>query len=125
MREIKFRVWDTESKSFVVRLLPSAIDRTINNVLFNILDFFKCPGYIFQQYTNLKDSNGTEIYEGDILYTSNDTLRAVVWSESECKFVAQLDNKDIYAFSVSPWLNKNYPDLEVKGNIFENPDLIK
>lgn len=52
-REIKFRVWDLQLKKFV----------PFNSYWCN----FNSPSHIFQQYTGLKDRDGKEIFDGDIL----------------------------------------------------------
>jgi len=62
MREIKFRFWNNEEKKFDPQWgFRSDVD--INNMFVSIWR----ANFIAQQYTNLKDRNGTEIYEGDIV----------------------------------------------------------
>src|SRR5699024_795685 len=67
MREIKFRAWDTEKNKMVK---VDTIDFYNGNV--NDVDFYNQEihfGYstVLMQYTGLKDKNGTEIYEGDVV----------------------------------------------------------
>ena len=57
MREIRFRVWDTEKKRFYHE--PIGL---YNHLPINWQEFYE-----IMQYTGLKDKNGKEIYEGDIL----------------------------------------------------------
>ena len=68
------------------------------------------------QYTGLKDKNGKEIYEGDILLTNNQTYNYEVKFE-DCSFGVQTKH---YGF-----INLiGCGELEIIGNIYENPELL-
>ena len=102
MREIKFRAWCKPTK-FMWNW------GRIKNKEFagNGLDFMiDNDEWVLMQYTGLKDKNGKEIYEGDILKTPQGN-RVVEWDLND------------------GWRNvgRYFGNVEVIGNIYENPKL--
>src|SRR3989304_9140917 len=74
------------------------------------------------QYTGLKDKNGKEIYEGDILRT-NEHIDFIVWNEKKCGFSYSNDKSNM---SLPQWFEHGqYSGTEIIGNIYENPELLK
>ena len=82
--------------------------------------------FIIQQYTGLKDKNGKEIYEGDIL------LGRFILDEVEDYIFLPLTEEEKKTQSIMfvvedifyPYTNQIPEDLEVVGNTYENPELL-
>ncbi len=121
-REIEFRAWDKDEKKMLeVGMLGINFARSHRSEMqdgswsVGTMD----SGLGLMQYTGLKDKNGKEIYEGDVVKSVNDYIfedegvSAITWdTEYAC------------------WTLKDYvplgehTDVIVVGNIYENPELL-
>jgi hypothetical protein len=110
-RVIKFRVWDTKLN----RWHPNIISLDIDNVLTDGAD----SRFIVMQFTGLRDKNGKEIYEGDI-------LKADRWKYNQLVQFDQIKARFNCVMNPQGSQNDYIPadNVVVIGNIFENPELI-
>ena len=128
MREIKFRAWLKEDKKMVDVSLMSFSEEWIGFHIYyeeekkEKIEFSDFDGDEIElmQYTNLKDKNGKEIYEGDIVILND----------------AEEENKCIVKYKYGSYIlvdgdlredlsNVEDKFLEVVGNIYENKDLLE
>jgi hypothetical protein len=73
------------------------------------------------QYTGLKDKNGKEIYEGDIIRYGSKWTLAVTYTTAWCAFELQNPYREDFA----DLRHERMKTYEVIGNIHENPDLLE
>ena len=119
MREIKFRAWEVDRKN-MFDVNPVWFEE--NNWIHT--DFALCmndEGCVIMQYTGLKDKNGVEIYEGDIL---DKKWRWLVEMIDGCWSV-RIPPEVKTLWEISKHRLKAGVPIEVIGNIYENPELLE
>ena len=127
MREIKFRAWDKDSNAMIVN--------STRKISFKG-DVDGGEDLILMQYTGLKDINGKEIYEGDIIgiKTKNKPayISEVLFKEGEfCYFDLDYTNKHKKNYPLNAISSEEGVDhdgshiCKVVGNIYENPKLLE
>lgn len=138
MREIQFRAWDKETSKMYYQINKPRTDENIDDEL---IVQFDCTGYsvrtknkyirsgCLMQFTGLLDKNGKKIFEGDIvkivkkesnefhfeIYDPNPLVSEIFYDKAGF-FVKGITDMDFYLGAVNE-------EIEVIGNIFENPEL--
>ena len=143
MCEIKFRAWDKLEKAYLNEE-DIAIDNLGNIFIFEryddndsdlwytrILPDLDNNRHVIEQYTGLKDKNGTEIYGGDIVEVKHSD-----WTEPTIHVVEWCSDEKYPAFNLKPELDEavnsialvaqsDFFSVKVVGNIHENPELLE
>lgn len=122
MREIKFRFWDDTLKemiwpnanftTMVIRLNGRVTDGSVNMV------------GTLMQFTGLKDKNGVEVYDGDVIRSESgiftEPVTLIVHTHDEDwpgTVMATSEDNHCPLWDATP--------CEVIGNIYENPEILK
>jgi uncharacterized phage protein (TIGR01671 family) len=151
MREIKFRAWDKKEKRMLKNIeefSPEDFFGSFYSILKNYDEF------VVMQYTGIKDKNGKEIYERDILRYTRKNWRCpghpnhntdlverveIYWDEERnamsnriFDFERLKINQNQQPYSSSGYFGSGLSDdradeniIEIIGNIYENPELLK
>lgn len=109
MRTIKFRAWDKADKIMIENLFEKVIINRYGGVV--------AQSHLeVMQFTGLLDKNGKEIFEGDIIQDEDGWKKVVTYNEDVWE-------EGCYHYAGFSFLN-SADQIEVIGNIYENPELI-
>jgi len=124
MREIKFRAWDHQNNSM---FYPHEIyfDEGLKNIraLDTMANYTENgrPRFVLMQYTGLKDRNGKEIYEGDLL-SWGEYLLVCKWEQGDCRYSLYNTKNNIWVEYLDEYITH---EIRVIGSVYENPELLK
>lgn len=136
-RLIKFRAWDSNERFFhtpmtIEQMLEICCLPSDSIGLMAVKFKITRSSLIFQQFTGLLDKNGKEIWEGDILRVDNNydkygwasgELCHVLYNPLTARFIMKSKLVGSWSFEGIPAMQQD--GVEVLGNIYEYPDLLK
>lgn len=120
--KMKYRIWNKDSGYFIKvsdtnkHYLSQNGDIIIVDEMGDIYETDK-KNYIINEYTRCKDSEGYEIYEKDIVWNEYDEeYQVVIYDEGEYKLIGESHIQNLF---------NNLDYIDVRGNIYENFELVK
>jgi uncharacterized phage protein (TIGR01671 family) len=135
MREIKFRAWDNNSKHMYysdshkdAELLGARVgDSVLETFVHKFLLLFMNNLPQLMQYTGLKDKQGKEIYEGDIvrfIEYGYERQGQIKWDDGVAAFCVRFKFGALAPMTIN-MISQGLGSYETIGNIYESPELLK
>ena len=111
-REIKFRVYISKYK---ILDTPDIINFNTQEVKYDS-DYYSLDDIELMQFTGLKDSEGYEIYEDDIVWNEwDEEYQVIIYDEGEYKLMDESHIQNLY---------DSLDYIDIRGNVYENVELI-
>lgn len=154
MREIEFRGKRLNVNKWEYGFFVQALDienKPIQNIIIKnwsnvshidgrvVQETYKIELNTLGQYTGLKDKNGTKIFEGDIIrmhyfFQNYDPLTLGAFEDEgemvgvvKCELLDgfYVETLDEHSIGYLQWVQEPSEELEILGNIYDNPELVK
>ena len=133
MKDIKFRgknkdigwvhgqlVYDVNGNAYIIQEVELDSSYGLEETILYATMWYRVENETVGQYTGLKDKNGEEIYEGDIVYIiPEDETGVIEWDNEMARYIVIYDN------IITDFDNWYGEDLEVIDNIYDNPELLE
>ena len=119
----KFRAWLKEEKRMTdVREMTFMYDEVY--LISDVTGFYAYEEFKLMQSTGLVDMYDKEIFEGDVLKTSDGELAKVVWNKELACWEAEFLSEIVDLSEVAD-VKSNRSDCEIVGNIYENTEFLE
>lgn len=122
----RYRVWDKEFKE-MVQVDALVFDEQIIKATYKNGNVVKedLKNYVLMQSTGLRDKNGKEIFEGDVLKVTNlsSWLEVVSFNEDKAMFVSKETKRKVEETPLYDLFNTDIFEVEIIGNIHTNSEL--
>jgi len=119
MDDTKFKIWCMDTKTWIKNEY-GGYEFTMGD------EHVGMPSYIYVQYIGMKDKRDVDVYGQDICKDSDGHLHRIFWGQFGVCAEYRAWDRDCGTVWTSCRLEKiPYWDLEVVGNVFENPELLE
>ena len=128
MTTLKFRAWDKKCNEMFKDTF--AITESGQVIIVEQESVFDTPDYVFtddliiMQSTGLFDEYGKEIFDGDILHTTDNELAKVFWNDDLAGWFVDF-LYEIAELSEVADIQSSRSICAIVGNIYENPELME
>jgi hypothetical protein len=126
----RYRAWNKATKEMheVDDIVSIDIEKKqiyVKTLFFNQLNHYVFDAVVLMQSTGFRDKNGKEIFEGDILKVTNlsSWLEVVSFNNNKAMFVSKKIKREIEESPLYDLFNTDIFEVEIIGNIYENPEL--
>lgn len=126
----RFQVWNEATKEVheaddIITIDFEEKQICVKTLFFGKVSYYDFDDIVLMQSTGLRDKNGKEIFEGDILKVTNlsSWLEVVSFNNNKAMFVSKEIKREIEESPLYDLFNTDIFEVEIIGNIYENPEL--